>query len=114
MSINADDYPTQEKMPDNFTIPADLQDEIDDLIIRYGKDIVLAAVGASDRKDPGRPSIDDGPHLITMAMILESDPGTNRWALARQIACGLKGRPAKSLYNKFKKNEPYYRQCARK
>jgi len=105
-------------MPDKFAICADLQDEVDDLIIRYGKDVVLAAVSASDSKDRGRPRIDDDPHLIAMAMMLESDPGTKRWAVARQIAFGLKDRPddsaARRLCSKFKKNEPHYRRYARK
>jgi hypothetical protein len=61
--------------------------------------------------------LDDDPHLIVMAMMLESDPGMNRWAVACQIARGLKGRPddstARRLYNKFKKDEPYYRRYAR-
>jgi hypothetical protein len=33
-------------MTKNFAISADLQDKVDDLIIRYGKDGVLAAVSA--------------------------------------------------------------------
>jgi hypothetical protein len=53
-----------------------------------------------------------------MAMMLESDPGTKRWAVARQIAFGLKNRPddsaARRLCSKFKKNEPHYRRYARK
>ena len=34
----------QEPMPDNFEMPADLEDHIDDLIIQYGISAIVAAV----------------------------------------------------------------------
>jgi len=105
-----------------LVVPADLQDQIDDLIIQYGKDSVLKSVELSGKEETatkvGRPEVRDAPYLIEMAMMLESDATATRWTVARQIASGLRGRSddnqARRIYRKFKKEERYYRRYARK